>query len=160
MQSSEGRLDYLPLSCSPTFKQPETLTNPAAKKRWWTSWLFRYCCKPWFSKLEKAVWFLEACQHQSFCSLNILCMLKYGSLYLAGTSLTLRTVFSALHSVSHKWFSIGLELDVAESQLNIIETDGHGVEERMRTMLDYWLSNAAVPSWKDLVDALKKKHSW
>ena len=57
--------------------------------------------------------------------------------------------------MSHKWFSIGLELDVAESQLKIIETDGHGAEERMRTMLDHWLNNATVPSWKDLVDALK-----
>ena len=59
--------------------------------------------------------------------------------------------------MSHKWFSIGLELDVAESRLKIIETDGQGVEERMRTMLDYWLNNAAatVPTWNVLVDALK-----
>ena len=67
----------------------------------------------------------------------------------------MRTVFNALHSVSHKWFSIGLELNVAESQLKIIETDRHGAQERMRTMLDYWLNNATVPSWKALVDALK-----
>ena len=57
--------------------------------------------------------------------------------------------------MSHKWFTIGLELDVAESQLKVIETDGHGVQERMRTMLDYWLNNATVPSWNVLVDALK-----
>ena len=59
--------------------------------------------------------------------------------------------------MSHKWFSIGLELDVAESRLKIIETDGHGVEERMRTMLDHWLNNPTVqiPSWKAFVDALK-----
>ena len=81
-------------------------------------------------------------------------MMFFG-MYLAGTALTLRTVFSALHSVSHKWFSIGLRLDVPISRLKIIETDGHGVEERMRTMLDYWLNNATVPSWKVLVDALK-----
>ena len=60
--------------------------------------------------------------------------------------------------MSHKWFNIGLELDVAEYRLKIIETDGHGVEKQMRTMLDYWLSNAyTVPSisWKALVDALR-----
>ena len=58
--------------------------------------------------------------------------------------------------MSHKWFSIGLELDVAEYRLKIIETDRQGVEERMRTMLDHWLNNAyTVPSWKVLVDALK-----
>ena len=67
----------------------------------------------------------------------------------------MNTVFSALYLVSHKWFNIGLQLDVPISRLNIIETDRHGVEERMRTMLDYWLKNATVPSWKVLVDALK-----
>ena len=57
--------------------------------------------------------------------------------------------------MSHKWFSIGLRLGVAEYQLMLIKIDRHGVEERMRTMLDHWLNNAAVPSWKVLVDALK-----
>ena len=74
---------------------------------------------------------------------------------LAGTALTLNTIFSALHSASHKWFNIGLRLHVPISRLNIIETDGHGVEERMRTMLDHWLNNATVPSWIVLVDTLK-----
>ena len=57
----------------------------------------------------------------------------------------------------YKWFNIGLELDVTESQLQIIETDRPGSEERMRSMLDYWLNNATdpLPSWKVLVDALK-----
>ena len=57
----------------------------------------------------------------------------------------------------YKWFNIGLELDVTESQLKIIETDRPGSEERMRSMLDYWLNNATdpLPSWKVLVDALK-----
>ena len=66
-------------------------------------------------------------------------------------------MFSALHSVRHKWFSIGLELDVAQSQLKIIETDRLGAEEQMRAMLDYWMNIATdpLPSWKVLVDALK-----
>jgi len=67
----------------------------------------------------------------------------------------LKTVFRALHSVCHKWLNIGLELDVPESQLKIIETDRIGSEERMRTMLDYWLNNYPLLSWKVLVDALK-----
>ena len=76
---------------------------------------------------------------------------------MSGAALTLKTVFSALHSVCHKWFSIGLELDVAESQLEIIETDRLGAEERMHAMLDYWMDNATdpLPSWEVLVDALK-----
>ena len=82
-------------------------------------------------------------------------MIMFLAMCLAGTSLTLNTVFSALHSVSPKWFNIGLRLHVPISRLKIIETDGHGAEERMRTMLDYWLNNATVPSWNALVDALK-----
>ena len=76
---------------------------------------------------------------------------------MSGTALTLKTVFSALCSVCYKWFSIGLELDVTESQLKIIEKDRLGSEEQMRTMLDYWMHNATdpLPSWKVLVDALK-----
>ena len=57
--------------------------------------------------------------------------------------------------MSYKWFSIGLELGVPRSRLNIIETGGFDVEHQMCTMLKYWLNNATVPSWKVLVDALK-----
>ena len=83
--------------------------------------------------------------------------MMFFAMYFSGTALTLKTVFSALHSVSHKWFSIGLQLDVPISRLNIIEADGLGVEKRMRTMLHYWLNNATElrQSWKLLVDALK-----
>ena len=66
-------------------------------------------------------------------------------------------MFSALHTVCHKWFNIGLQLDVPKSRLKIIETDRLGSEERMRTMLDYWINNATnpLPSWEVLVGALK-----
>ena len=76
---------------------------------------------------------------------------------IAGTALTLKTVFNALHSVCHKWFNIGLQLDVPKSRLNIIKTDRPGAEEQMCTMLDYWLDNAPKlhQSWKFLVNALK-----
>jgi len=86
------------------------------------------------------------------CSGNNMC-----SLCFTGTPLTLRAAVTALLPVSHKWFNIGLELDVTESQLKIIETDRLGSEQQMRTMLDYWLNNATdpLPSWKVLVDALK-----
>jgi len=75
----------------------------------------------------------------------------------AGTAIILKTVFNALHSVSHKWFNIGLQLDVPKSELKIIETDRPGSEERMRTMLDYWLDNATElhQSWEVLINALK-----
>jgi len=78
-------------------------------------------------------------------------------LYLAGTALSLKTVFNALHPVSHKWFDIGLQLDVPTFQLKIIKTDTTGAKERLQAVLDYWVDNAAdpLPSWKVLIDALK-----
>ena len=78
-------------------------------------------------------------------------------MYFTGTPLTLKTAFRALHSVSQKWFSIGLELDIPVSELNIIEKDRLGVVEQMRTMLNYWLKNVTdpPPSWQILIDALK-----
>ena len=80
-----------------------------------------------------------------------------GCLCITGTPLTLKTVFNALHSVSHKWLSIGVELGIPLSQLNIIKIDRLGVEERMHSVLDYWMNNAAdpLPSWEVLVDALR-----
>ena len=76
---------------------------------------------------------------------------------MAGTALNLKTVFSELHSVSHKWSDIGLQLDVPISRLKIIEIDTTGTEKRLQAMLDYWMNNATdpLPSWEVLVSALK-----
>ena len=76
---------------------------------------------------------------------------------MAGTALTLKTVINALHSVSHKWFNIGLQLDVPALQLNIIEADTTSIKKQLQAMLDYWMNNATdpLPSWEVLVNALK-----
>jgi len=76
---------------------------------------------------------------------------------LAGTALNLKAIFNALHSVSHKWSDIGLQLDVPISRLRIIEADTTGAEKRLQATLDYWMNNATdpLPSWKVLVNALK-----
>ena len=59
--------------------------------------------------------------------------------------------------MSHKWFDIGLQLDVPKYQLSIIEADTTGVKKQLQAMLDYWMNNATdpLPSWEVLVDALK-----
>ena len=82
---------------------------------------------------------------------------RYWSLYFTGTPLTLKTVFNALHSVSHKWFCIGLQLDVPVYHLNSIEANQHNTQQQMCSMLEYWMNNATdpLPSWRVLVDALK-----
>jgi len=78
-------------------------------------------------------------------------------LYLAGTALTLKTVFNALHSVCYKWSKIGLQLDVPIARLKIIQADTTGAEKRLCDTLEYWMNNASdpLPSWKVLVNALK-----
>ena len=78
------------------------------------------------------------------------------SLCITGTPLTLRA-FSALRTVSHKWFIIGLVLRVPVSQLEIIEKDTTGATEGLIAMLDYWINNVTdpLPSWKVLFNALK-----
>ena len=79
------------------------------------------------------------------------------SLYLAGTALNMKTVLNALHSVSHKWSDIGLQLEIPVIQLKIIEADTTGVKKRFQATLDYWMNNATdpLPSWEVLVNALK-----
>ena len=57
--------------------------------------------------------------------------------------------------MSHKWFDIGLQLDIPSFQLKIIKTDTTGAVQQLQAMVDYWLNNATVPSWKVLVDTLK-----
>jgi len=73
------------------------------------------------------------------------------------TSLTLGGAFNALHSASHRWFEIGLQLGVPIFRLNIILRDMHGTMKQLRAVLEYWMNNATdpLPSWKVLVDALK-----
>ena len=52
---------------------------------------------------------------------------------------------------------IGLQLHIPTFQLKIIKTDVTGAMERLRSMLDYWMDNAAdpLPSWKVVADAMK-----
>ena len=72
-------------------------------------------------------------------------------------ALTFRAAFSALYSVRHKWFNIGMQLGISSFQLKIIETNSPGSKERLQAMLEYWMNNVVVPqpSWKVLVNSLK-----
>ena len=72
-----------------------------------------------------------------------------------GTALRLKAAINALHSVSHKWYTIGVQLDVPTFQLkNIQKKSSDSVDQLLHT-LDYWMNNDPLPSWRHLVDALK-----
>ena len=55
------------------------------------------------------------------------------------------------------YYSIGLELDILNSQLKNIKTDPNfsGNEEKCREMLDVWLANDISATWEKLCKALE-----
>ena len=67
---------------------------------------------------------------------------------------TLKQLKKALKSVSD-WHSLGIYLDLKTHQLNTIEKNHHGDDERCRTeMLNAWLNSTATPTWEAIVEAL------
>lgn len=60
-----------------------------------------------------------------------------------------------LLEVAPEWYTLGLQLNLAEDKLNIIESDvGHDVKTCTRKMFSKWLSSNKDASYTDLVDAL------
>ena len=74
---------------------------------------------------------------------------------IAGTVPTLKAAINALHSVCHKWYNIGVQLEVPTFQLKNIEKKSSDSMDQLHDTLEYWMSNDSSASWKHLVDALK-----
>ena len=72
-----------------------------------------------------------------------------------GTALTLKDAINALHSASHKWYTIGVQLDVPTIQLKNIEKKSSDLMDQLLDTLDYWMNHDRFPSWRHLVDALR-----
>ena len=72
-----------------------------------------------------------------------------------GIPLTLKAAINALHSVCHKWYNIGVQLEVPTFQLKNIEKKSSDLMDQLRDTLDYWMNSDLSPSWRNLVDALK-----
>ena len=67
---------------------------------------------------------------------------------------TLKELKKALKSVSD-WHSLGIYLDLKTHQLDMIEKNHRGDNERCRTeMLIAWLNNAKTPTWEAIIEAL------
>ena len=55
------------------------------------------------------------------------------------------------------WFVLGVNLGLGDYQLRPIEKDYHGDAARCKIeMLNCWLQNAALPTWKAITDALQQ----
>ena len=53
------------------------------------------------------------------------------------------------------WHSLGIYLDLKTHQLDTIEKNHHGDDERCRTeMLIAWLNSTKTPTWEAIVEAL------
>ena len=72
-----------------------------------------------------------------------------------GTVPTLKAAINALHSVCHKWYNIGVQLEVPTFQLKNIERKSCDSMDQLRDALDFWMSKETSPSWRHLIDALK-----
>ena len=67
---------------------------------------------------------------------------------------TLKELKKVLRSVSD-WHSLGIYLDLKTHQLNTIERNHRGDDERCRTeMLAAWLDSTTTPAWEVIVEAL------
>ena len=57
-----------------------------------------------------------------------------------------------------KYYGIGLELDIKNEQLKVIQSDPnlHNSEDKCREMLDLWLKNDTSATWSKLCNALEE----
>ena len=55
------------------------------------------------------------------------------------------------------WYRLGLQLDIPDNALQVIEADHHNnCQEGMRKMLHKWLDICTNPTWRAVVTALRK----
>ena len=61
--------------------------------------------------------------------------------------------------IAHDYFGIGLELDIVNSTLRIIQQDSKfsGLEEKCREMLNAWLQTDTCATWEKLCIALERR---
>ena len=70
----------------------------------------------------------------------------------------LRRVRGAIFSVHHKWYNIGLELDIPFTTLDGINANFQMTDKCLTEMLKQWLSRTSPPpSWSGLVEALSSE---
>ncbi len=71
------------------------------------------------------------------------------------TTKQLKTVLNLIWKDRSKWFTIGIQLNLEESELRAIRTNCHNVEDSFTEMISLWLHQVdPKPTWTALVDAL------
>ena len=67
----------------------------------------------------------------------------------------LRCIMSSIYSIHHKWYNIGLELNISFPVLDGMKANNRTTDECLTEMLKHWLN--CDPSWSDLVQALSSE---
>jgi len=74
------------------------------------------------------------------------------------TTPTMKELNHYITDMAPVYYSIGLELDVRNSQLKVIERDPSlaSIKQKCRVMLELWLENDTSATWKKLCAALQE----
>ena len=67
----------------------------------------------------------------------------------------LRCVRSSIYSIHHKWYDIGVELNISFRVLDGMKANNSTTDKCLTEMLKHWLN--CDPSWSDLVQALSSE---
>ena len=131
---------------------------------------FLRCCKLYrdikskeyqylFSMLEKGIEFLNAVDltYEKFPELNDE-VTPPQSCHILDTTPTMKELNHYITDMAPVYYSIGLELDVRNSQLKVIERDPSlaSIKQKCRVMLELWLENDTSATWKKLCAALQE----
>ena len=60
-----------------------------------------------------------------------------------------------LYDMQHRWYGLGLQLDLPPSTLNVIRHNSTDAEMMLGRICEEWLCNRDGACWEDIVDALK-----
>ena len=74
----------------------------------------------------------------------------------AARKLGIKEVQRAAWDARSKWYNIGLELNIDQGTLDVIEGDNKGIDKQFRAMLTTWLKTVNPrPTWEALAEALR-----
>ena len=81
--------------------------------------------------------------------------LLQGDEQLSIPHLKLRDVIHKMWNARTKWYFIGIQFNIADSDLDAIEADSKDVDEKLRKMIESWLKTGENCNWEAVDDALK-----
>ena len=70
----------------------------------------------------------------------------------------LKNVYEDLIDFAHKWYDLGLQLELTEGTLETIKSDNpENSQHCLRKMLSTWLKIDPMPTWQTLCAALRSR---